>query len=155
LQKLDPNLPMDAKSVRSSMANLLWAQRVLAALLGAFGGLALALAVVGIYGVVSYSVHQRAREIGVRMALGATEADVQRMILAQGIRLVAVGLAIGLAVALVASQLVEKLLLVVNPRDSVTFILVPSLLALVATVACWLPAHRATRVDPALALRSE
>ena len=155
LQRLEPNLPLDAQSVRTTMANLLWAQRILASLLGAFGLLALALAMVGIYGVVSYNVHQRAREIGVRMALGATETDVQSMILAQGIRLVAVGLAIGLALALICSQLVEKLLLVVSPRDAATFVLVPAILGLVAIVACWFPAHRAARLNPAAALRAE
>jgi predicted permease len=155
IQKLEPNLPLDAHSVRSTMGNLLWAQRILAMLLAAFGSLGLALAMLGIYGVVSYTVHQRSREIGVRMALGATEADVQRMILAQGMRLVAIGLAVGLAIALLTSELASKLLLVVSPRDAVTFVLVPAVLALVAIVACWLPAHRASRIDPAAALRSE
>ena len=155
LQKMEPNLPLDAHSVRATMGNLLWAQRILALLLGAFGGLALVLAMLGIYGVVSYTVHQRSREIGVRMALGATETDVQHMILAQGMRLVAIGLAIGIAIALLSSELVSKLLLVVSPRDAVTFILVPAVLALVAILACWLPAHRAARIDPSVALRSE
>ena len=155
LQKLEPNLPLDAKSVRATMADLLWAQRILAGLLGAFGALAVALAIVGIYGVVSYTLNQRVREIGVRMALGATEADVQLMILGQGMRLVLIGLAIGLAVSLVASRLVERMLLVVGPRDAITFITVPSVLALVAMLACWLPAHRAARIQPAAALRNE
>ena len=155
LQKLEPNLPLDAKSVRATMADLLWAQRILAGLLGAFGALGVALALVGIYGVVSYTLHQRAREIGIRMALGATEADVQFMILAQGMRLVLIGLVIGLAVSLVASRLVEKLLLVVSSRDAITFVTVPSVLTLVAVLACWLPAHRAARIQPAEALRSE
>jgi putative ABC transport system permease protein len=104
---------------------------------------------------MSYNVNQRKREIGVRMALGATETQVQAMILTKAIRLVALGLALGLAVSLFASQLVEKLLLVVNPRDSVTFILAPSLIWLVAIAACWFPAHRAARIDPAAALRNE
>ncbi|HKE28017.1 MAG TPA: ABC transporter permease [Bryobacteraceae bacterium] len=155
LQKMEPNLPLDAQSVRTTMGDLLWAQRILANLLGAFGLLALALAIVGIYGVVSYNVSQRAREIGVRMAMGATEADVEAMILAQGMRLVGLGLAIGMAIALVSSQLVEKLLLVVGPRDAVTFILVPAILWLVSVAACWFPAHRAARIDPAAALRRE
>ena len=155
LQKLEPNLPLDAKSARTSMASLLWAQRILASLLGAFGCLALALAVVGIYGVVSYTVTLRSREIGVRMALGATEGDVHRMILRQGVRLVAVGLAVGTTFALITSRLVAKLLLVVSPRDLTTFVLVPALLTLVAIAACWFPALRAARTDPAVALRAE
>jgi predicted permease len=155
LQKLEPNLPLDSQSVRTTMANLLWAQRVLAGLLGAFGGLALLLAIVGIYGVISYTVTLRIREIGVRMALGATTGDLERMVLAQGIRLVGLGVVVGLGVALVACRLVENLLPVTNPRDALTFILVPAILGLVALVACWLPARRAARIDPARALRSE
>jgi ABC-type antimicrobial peptide transport system permease subunit len=113
------------------------------------------LAIVGIYGVISYTVTQRVREIGVRMALGATMGDVERMVLAQGIQLVGIGVAVGLGVALVASRLVANMLLVISPLDALTFILVPSILGFVAIVACWLPAHRAARIDPATALRSE
>jgi macrolide transport system ATP-binding/permease protein len=155
LQRLEPNLPLDAQSVRTTMANLLWAQRVLADLLGAFGGLALVLAIVGIYGVISYTVTQRAREIGVRLALGATTGDVQRMVLAQGIRLVGLGLTLGLGMALVACRLVESLLPAISARDAATFVLAPLILGLVAMAACLGPAHRAARIDPSTALRSE
>ena len=155
LQKLEPNLPADSESVRVTMANLLWAQRILASLLGAFGCLALVLAIVGIYGVISYTVSQRVREIGVRMALGATTGAVERMVLKEGIRLVGIGLALGLGVALAASRLVASMLPALDPRDPLTFILVPSILGLVAATACWFPARRAARVDPARALHSE
>jgi ABC-type antimicrobial peptide transport system permease subunit len=93
------------------------------------------------------------REFGIRMALGATAADVQLMLLGEGVRLVAVGVVVGLVVALVGSRAVASMLFNVNPVDAVTFILVPSILTLVAILACWIPAHRATRVDPMVALR--
>ena len=124
-------------------------------MLAVFGALALALATIGIYGVVSYLVAHRVREFGIRMALGATAADVQLMLLGEGVRLVAVGVVVGLVVALVGSRAVASMLFNVNPVDAVTFILVPSILTLVAILACWIPAHRATRVDPMVALRDE
>jgi ABC-type antimicrobial peptide transport system permease subunit len=117
--------------------------------------LALLLAAIGIYGVVSYSVNRRVREIGVRMALGATPAGVQIMILTEGIRLVAMGVAAGLVMALIGSRAVEGMLFATSPRDAATFVLVPSILALVAVLACWFPAVRATHIDPAVALRDE
>jgi len=115
----------------------------------------LVLAAIGIYGVVSYSVTRRVREIGVRMALGATPAEVQRLILTEGVRLVAMGVAAGLAMALIGSRAVEGMLFATSPHDAATFVLVPSILALVAVLACWFPALRATRIDPAVALREE
>ena len=136
-------------------ANRLWAQRFSAGLLTVFGGLALLLATIGIYGVVSYSVHQRAREIGVRMALGATAGDVQMMIVLEGFRLVATGVVVGTVTALVAARLVQSMLFAISARDAMTFVLVPSLMGLVAIVACWVPAMRATRIDPSAALREE
>jgi ABC-type antimicrobial peptide transport system permease subunit len=117
--------------------------------------LALVLSTIGIYGVVSYSVERRVREIGIRMALGATAADIQTMVLSEGIRLVAAGVIAGLAVSLGTSHMVKNMLLVVGPRDALTFVLVPSILTLVAVLACWLPARRATWVKPASALREE
>jgi len=105
--------------------------------------------------VVSYSVTRRVREIGVRMALGATPAEVQRLILTEGIRVVAVGVAAGLVIALAGSRAVEGMLFATSPRDAATFVLVPSTLALVAVLACWFPAVRATRIDPAVALKDE
>lgn len=155
VQSLDRNLPLQSETVNSTIRQLLWAQRLSAGLLAVFGMLALVLATIGIYGVVSYLVAQRTREFGIRMALGATAGDVQRMLLREGVRLVAVGVVVGLAIALAGSRVVESMLFVVGPRDAITFILVPAILTLVAVLACWVPAQRATRVDPMVALRDE
>jgi predicted permease len=155
LQPLDRNLMLQAESVGKTIRESLWAQRLSAGLLGVFGCLALVLATVGIYGVISYSVSQRAREIGVRMALGATAGDVQRMILRESLSLVVTGVCIGTIVALGASRTVEHMLFEISARDVATFVLVPTLLAIVGSIACWIPAIRATRIDPAVALREE
>ena len=155
VQSLDRNLLLQSESVGGIMRESLWAQRLSAGLLGVFGALALVLAAVGIYGVVSYSVTRRGREIGVRMALGATPAGVQIMIMTEGIRLVAMGVVAGMVIALAGSRAVEGLLFATSPRDAATFVLVPSILTLVAILACWLPAARATRIEPAVALRDE
>ncbi len=155
MQPLDRNLLLESQSVVRTLRESLWTQRLSAALLTVFGGLALLLATLGIYGVVSYSVHQRVREIGVRMALGATAADVQLMIVGEGIRLVAVGVVIGTGIALVAARLVQSMLFVISARDAATFIVVPATLTAVAILACWIPARRVTRVDPSTALRDE
>lgn len=155
LRSLDRNLVLDAASVSTTIGESLWAQRLSASLLAVFGGLALLLATIGIYGVISYSVHQRTREMGLRMALGATAGDVQRMVIGEGIRLVAVGVLAGTMVALAISRNVKSMLYAVSDRDAMTFILVPAVLALVAILSCWVPARRATRVDPGVALRDE
>jgi putative ABC transport system permease protein len=155
VQAFDRNLLLQSETVNSTIRESLWAQRLSAGLLAVFGMLALLLATIGIYGVVSYLVAPRVRECGIRMALGATATDVQLMLLREGIRLVAVGVVFGLAIALLASRAVESMLFLVSSRDAVTFILVPSILSLVAILACWIPAQRATRVDPMVALRDE
>src|SRR6185369_3351698 len=107
----------------------------------------LLLATIGIFGVISYSVTVRVREIGVRMALGATAGDVQIMILQEGVRLVAIGVVVGLVISMSLSSMVQSMLFVISARDAATFILVPSILTLVAILACWLPARRATRIE--------
>jgi predicted permease len=155
VRKLDRNLVLQDETVEATIRETLWAQRLSGQLLGVFGVLALVLSTIGIYGVVSYSVERRVREIGIRMALGATAADIQAMVLSEGIRLVAAGVIAGLAVSLGTSHMVKNMLLVVGPRDALTFVLVPSILTLVAVLACWLPARRATWVKPASALRDE
>jgi ABC-type antimicrobial peptide transport system permease subunit len=155
VQALDRNLLLQAETVNTTIRQSLWAQRLSAGLLAVFGILALLLATIGIYGVVSYLVANRVREFGIRMALGATAADIQLMLVREGVRLVAVGVAVGLAIALVGSRAVESMLFLVTSRDAITFILVPSILTLVAILACWIPAHRVSRVDPMVALRDE
>jgi predicted permease len=155
LQLLDPKLMLQAETLNVSIRDLLWVQRLCAGLLAIFGGLALLLSTIGIYGVISYSVRQRTREIGVRLALGATTRDVQTLILREGIRLVAIGVLIGAVLALASAGSVGGLLFLRDPRDIFTFTLVPSVLVLVGVIACWAPAHRATRIDPIHALRDE
>jgi ABC-type antimicrobial peptide transport system permease subunit len=155
VQTLDRNLLLQVESLETSIRELLWAQRLSAGLLAVFGALALLLATIGIYSVISYSVRHRTREIGIRLALGATVGDIHRMILGEGIRLVAVGVAAGGAVSLAAAGSVGGMLFIGNPRDLLTFTLVPTMLALVGVIACWIPAIRATNIDPSVALRDE
>jgi len=124
-------------------------------LLALFAALALVLACVGLYGVISYSIAQRTHEIGVRMALGAQSTDVLRLVLRQGMVLTIAGLMVGIAVGLVATRVLSDMLFGVTPRDPLTFVGVPLLLLLVAFLACYIPARRATRIDPLVALRCE
>jgi ABC-type antimicrobial peptide transport system permease subunit len=116
---------------------------------------ALSLAAVGIYGVISHSVSQRKHEIGIRMALGARQADVLRMVLKQGMRLVALGVALGLPASFALMRLIERLLFGVRPADPLTFAAIAMLLLLISLLACWIPSRRATKVDPLIALRAE
>ena len=128
-------------------------QRFSMLLLGVFAGLALVLAAVGIYGVMSYSVAQQTREIGIRMALGAQRSDVLKMTVGQGLRLVLTGVAIGLAAAFVLTRVMATLLFGVSPTDPLTFVSISIVLIGVAVLASYIPALRATRVDPMFALR--
>jgi putative ABC transport system permease protein len=120
-----------------------------------FGGLALILALVGVYGVLSYSVNQQTREIGIRVALGAKSSEVLGLIVAQGFRLAAGGLVLGIVAALLLTRLLSSLLFGINPHDPLTFGAVSLMLAAAAILACYIPARRATRVDPIVALRYE
>jgi ABC-type antimicrobial peptide transport system permease subunit len=131
------------------------APRFLAVLLGSFGGVALVLASLGIYGVLAYTVSQRTREIGVRIALGAAPASVRRMVVRNGMVLAGIGMVIGLAGALGLSQFLRKQLYEVKPTDPFIYAGVAVLLLGVALLACWIPARRAARVEPMTALRYE
>ena len=137
------------------IANSAAEPRFQTALLGSFGALGLILAIIGIYGVISYSVVQRTHEIGVRMALGAGRGDMLRMILGEGLLLTSIGIAIGVAGALTLTRFLASLLFEINPMDPATFIGVAILLLLVALAACYIPARRAMKVDPMVALRYE
>jgi ABC-type antimicrobial peptide transport system permease subunit len=137
------------------MTYALWAPSMAATFSLAFGVLAILLSAVGLYSVMAYVVSQRTREVGIRMALGADRRDVMKMITRQGMRLAAIGVGIGLVLSLALAQVLSSLLIGVSGYDVSTFILVPVLLAVVALVACYLPARRATKVDPLKALRYE
>jgi putative ABC transport system permease protein len=156
VQQLDRNLPLTGVfTLNDIFEQSLWAPRMGAWLLAVFAALSLVLAVIGIYGVMAYSVSQRTRELGIRMALGAARGDLLRLIVMQGLKLTIAGLVVGLAIALALTRLVVSLLFNVSPTDVVTFSLVPAILAIAALGASYVPALRATRIDPLIALRSE
>jgi predicted permease len=156
MQSLERNLPITNPVLMSEwIANSLYAARMGAFLLAGFGVLALLLASVGLYGVMSFAVSRRTRELGIRMALGAQATDVFRLVLGQGMVLVLIGVALGLAVAVMVTRLLTSFLYTVSPTDRVTFVAIPLILGFVALVACYVPARRATKVDPLVALRYE
>ena len=153
---LDPTQPIDDVRTMTEIRDAsLGTRRFTTTLLGLLALLALTLAAVGIYGVLSYLVEQRTREIGVRMALGASTAQVQRLVLRQGMGAVAIGIVLGLGGALAVTRLLGGLLVGVTARDPISFLLTPTLLAVIAVLAGSIPAHRASRLDPLAALREE
>ena len=156
VRALDETLPLfGVKTIQEFMTRSLAGAKSAATLIAMFGVLAMLLAAVGIYGVMNYSVSTRTREIGIRMALGANRAEVLKMILKQGMFLAGTGVVIGLVVAFALTRMMTSLLYGVSATDQVTFIAISLLLALVALAACYIPARRATRVDPMVALRYE
>jgi ABC-type antimicrobial peptide transport system permease subunit len=156
VSQLDNNLPLySMKTESEQIERSLFQERLIARLSSFFGALSLLLACVGLYGLLSYEVTQRTREIGIRMALGARPPDVLRIVVRQGVGLSAVGAIIGILVALGATRYLASLLYGVRPFDPPTFLAVALLLSLVALAACYIPARRASRVDPLVALRYE
>jgi putative ABC transport system permease protein len=153
---MDADLPLfGVKTMEEYMSASVAAPRFNTTLLSIFAAVALVLTIVGLYGVMSYSVAQRTNEIGIRLALGAQGRDVLLMIVRQGSKLILIGLAIGLLGAFALTRLVESLLFGVKAKDPLTFAAVAIVLAVVALLACYVPAWRATKVDPMEALRCE
>jgi putative ABC transport system permease protein len=156
VEAVDPNVPVHSiSSMDQIIARSVADRRFALELLGVFAGVALLLAAVGIYGVMSYSFSQRTHEVGIRVALGAQRLDILRLALGEGMRMVIIGLAAGLAGAAVVTRLFRSMLFDVGPADPITFLSVSALLASVALFACYIPAQRATRVEPLVALREE
>jgi len=156
IQSVDPDQPLFSVRTMETIVSASMAQKRFATfLLGIFAIVAMLLASIGIYGVMSYSVSQRTHEIGIRMALGASAQDVLRLVVGRGMLLAVIGVALGLVAAFWATRAMSSLLFGVTTTDTMTFVLIPIALAAVASVASYLPARRATRVDPMSALRNE
>jgi putative ABC transport system permease protein len=158
LRELDPSLPVyEVMSMEKSLqgANGFFLFKFGALFAGALGGLGLLLAVVGVYGVVSYSASRRRHEIGIRMALGAQRVTIFRLVIGQAVLLLGLGIALGVVAALGVCRLLASLLVGVSAYDPITFVGVSAMLMLVALLACYLPAHRAARVEPMAALRDQ
>jgi len=156
LQSLDPALPfVNVTTMDEAIRQGLWASRTGAALLSVFGALALLLATIGVYGIMSYTVGKRTREIGIRMAIGAQRHDVFRLILGQALVITAIGLAVGLVAAFFVARYFQNFLFRVGAGDVLTYVVITIVLSTVALLACFLPAQRATKVDPLVALRTE
>ena len=156
VNQLDANLPIfEVRTESRQLDQQIFKERLIARLAGFFGALALLLACIGLYGLISYEVARRTREIGIRSALGAARSDVLRLVLTQGMRLVLIGSAAGIALALAITRYAQELLFNVKAADPLTFFAVIALLFAVTLLACFVPARRATRVDPVIALRYE
>jgi ABC-type antimicrobial peptide transport system permease subunit len=156
VHSLDPGLPIDqVQSYTEVLAQAYADRRLSMYLLGGFAGLALALAGMGIYSVIAYGVAQRTNEFGIRFALGAAARDVIGLVMKEGLRLALVGLVVGLGLSFAVTRLMQRLLFEVSPRDPLLYSGVALFICTVAALACFVPALRATRIDPMQALRSE
>jgi putative ABC transport system permease protein len=156
VKEMDPNLPVNhVATMREVIAESIWQPRLYAILFAVFAVVALTLAALGIYGVMSYVVTARTNEIGIRMALGAERRHVLKLVVGQGMALALAGAGFGLAGALILTQLMKTLLFGVSATDPPTFAGASMLLTLVALLACYIPARRATKVDPMVALRAD
>ena len=156
LKAIDPHLPLyNIKTLRTEIDESLVQDRLVMWLSAAFGALAVLLTALGLYGVLTFSVARRTREIGIRVALGAQRRDVFRLIMIRGVILVGVGVAVGLGASIAFSRLIGSLLFGVEPNNAMTLAAVSVGLIAVALLACFIPARRATKVDPMIALRYE
>jgi ABC-type antimicrobial peptide transport system permease subunit len=156
VRQLDPQLAItNIRSMEQLLDYSVAQQRFMMLLLTVFGAVALSLAAIGIYGIMSYAVKRRTREIGIRMALGGSPRDVVRLVVGQGMQLAVIGLGVGLLAAMAATKLMTDMLFGITPRDPVTFGTIAVLLAGVAMIASWIPARRAVQTDPTTALRTE
>jgi ABC-type antimicrobial peptide transport system permease subunit len=156
IRQIDPLLPVAAvRPLDEVFAESIARPRLTAVAMSVFAAAALVLAALGVYGIVAYSVSQRAREFGIRVALGAKPSQIIGMVVGQNLRIVAIGLLVGVAAAIPATRLLRGLLYQIGPNDPVTFVAIGSVLAAVAMIAAYLPARRGTQVDPVVTLKSE
>ena len=151
----NPDVPVKVSTMNETIATASAGPRFQTFLLVAFASIALALALAGVYGVMAYTVSQRVPELGVRIALGATPGDIRRLVLGQGATLAALGLVIGLGLALLSGRVLQGLLFGVTPRDPLVLALVTAAVTLATLAACYIPVRRAVRVDPMVALRAQ
>ena len=156
MRSINKDVPVfSVQTMTERIGGLLASDRMVALLLSIFGGAALLLAAIGIYGVIGYSVAQRTREIGIRVALGAERRDILKLIVGQGMTLIVIGVGLGLALSFALSRVVQSQLFGISATDPLTFGAIVLLLIVVALLACFFPARRATKVDPLVALRYE
>jgi ABC-type antimicrobial peptide transport system permease subunit len=156
VQRVNSDLPLfEVLTLPEHFARVRWFMRVFGSLFAIFAAIGLVLASVGIYAVMAYSVNQRTQEIGIRMALGAQQSSILKLIVGRGLLLAAIGVVLGLAGSFAATRVMAQFVVGVSPTDPITFSAVAALLTVVALLACYIPARRAARVDPILALRAE